>query len=170
MSDDNSAPVKVGYRGIPADLIETVPDNGGLFHWILASPMLMFLAWIWVDLVSHYSPIPFYWLDVILGLISFTLLIVLPFGVAAFFAITALPRLFSHAGWDVQPLEPVAEAELHMVRYRYQNRRRANNSWRQAWMRAAQGWVYLEIIAILVGAIVMIPVFFSVSEFGFGQP
>ena len=36
-------------------------------------------------------------------------------------------------------------------------------------MRAAQGWVYLEIAAIFIGAIAMIPIFFSVSEFGFGR-
>jgi hypothetical protein len=37
------------------------------------------------------------------------------------------------------------------------------------WIRAAQGWVYLEIIAIFVGAIAMIPLFFSAVDFGFGQ-
>jgi hypothetical protein len=132
--------------------------------------MLGFLAWTWVDLFAHYSPISFYWLDVVLGLLVFALVVVLPVGVGAFFAVTAVPRLFSHAGWDVQPLEPVSEAEMYTVRYRYQSRRRTANSWSHAWTRAAQGWVYLEIAAILVGAVVMIPIFFSVSEFGFGQP
>jgi hypothetical protein len=95
---------------------------------------------------------------------------VLPLGVAAFFLVSSLPRLFGHAGWDVQPLEAVSEAEMYMVRYRYVHRHRAANTWPQMWLRAAQGWVYLEIAAILVGAVVMIPIFFSVSEFGFGQP
>jgi hypothetical protein len=170
MADDRPEARRLVYRKVPADLIETMPDNGGLFHWILASPMLMFLAWIWVDLFAHYSPIAFYWLDALLGLLLFALVVVLPLGVGAFYAVTAAPRLFSHAGWDVQPLEAVSEAEQHLVRYRYRSRRRAANSWSQAWIRAAQGWVYLEIAAILVGGIVMIPIFFSVSEFGFGQP
>jgi hypothetical protein len=55
------------------------------------------------------------------------------------------------------------------VHYRYQARHWAANRWSRAWLRAAQGWVYLEIIAILLGAIVMIPLFFSAVEFGFGQ-
>ncbi|MCC6458481.1 MAG: hypothetical protein IT328_26260 [Caldilineaceae bacterium] len=170
MVDEKSEGAQARYRVVPADLVETDPDNGGLFHWILASPMLGFLAWVWVDLFAHYSPISFYWFDVLLGLLIFALVVVLPLGVGAFFVVSALPRIFSHAGWDVQPLEPVSEAEMHTVRYRYQSRRRASNSWGRAWTRAAQGWVYLEIAAILVGAIVMIPIFFSVSEFGFGQP
>jgi hypothetical protein len=36
-------------------------------------------------------------------------------------------------------------------------------------MRAAQGWVYLEIAAIFIGAIAVIPLFFSALDFGFGQ-
>ena len=37
------------------------------------------------------------------------------------------------------------------------------------WLRAAQGWVFLEITAIFVGAVAMVPLFFSATEFGFGQ-
>lgn len=170
MADDAPKAAQFERRQVPADLIETIPDNGGLFHWILASPMLIFLAWTWLDLFAHYSPISFYWLDAVLGLVIFVLVIVLPFGVGAFYLVTAAPGLFSHAGWDLQPLEPVREAEMHRVRYRYQQRRRAVTSWGQTWARVAQGWVYLEIAAILVGAVVMIPIFFSASEFGFGQP
>jgi hypothetical protein len=170
MADNNSEPARPTYRKIPADLVETMPENGALFHWMLASPMLIFVAWLWVDLFAHYSPLPSYGLDAVLGLAIFVFVVVLPLGVGAFYLVTAVPRLFSHAGWDVQPLEPVSEEEMHMVRYQYQSRHRAANSWGRAWMRAAQGWVYLEIAAILIGAVVMVPIFFSVSEFGFGQP
>jgi hypothetical protein len=169
MAEESGGPAQPAYRTVPADLVETAPDNGALFHWILASPMLIFVAWLWVDLFAHFSPLPNYWLDAVLSLIVFAFVVVLPLGVGAFYLITSVPRLFSHAGWDVQPLEPVSDAEIHMVRYRYQARHRAANSWRQAWVRAAQGWVYLEIAAILIGAVVMVPIFFSVSEFGFGQ-
>lgn len=170
MVDEKPDTKRLRFRDVPADLVETTPDNGGLFHWILASPMLIFLAWVWIDLFAHYSPITLYWLDVALSLIVFLLVIVLPFGVGAFYLVTAAPRLFSHAGWDVQPLEPLSEAEMHLVRYHYRERHRAPNRWRQAWIRAAQGWVYLEIAAILIGGVLMIPIFLSVSEFGFGQP
>jgi hypothetical protein len=170
MSEENAAPKRTAYREVAADLIETVPDNGALSHWILASPMLLFLAWLWVDLFAHFSPIANYWVDVVLGLIIFALVAVLPLGVGAFFLVSTFPRLFSHAGWDVQPLEPVSEAEMYTVRYRPVGRHRAATTWQQSWLRAAQGWVYLEIAVILVGAVVMIPIFFSASEFGFGQP
>jgi hypothetical protein len=156
-------------REVLADLIEASPENGGLSHWILASPLLLFVAWVWVDLFAHFSPIPFYWLDALLALVILAVLFVLPLGVGAFFLVTSFPRLFSHAGWDVQPLEAVREAEMYTVRYRFQGRHRAPNSWRQAWTRAAQGWVYIEIATILIGGVVMIPIFFSASEYGFGQ-
>lgn len=170
MVDKKNEAAQAAYRKVPADLVETMPENGALFHWVLASPFLIFVAWLWVDLFAHFSPFPNYWIDVILGLVIFAYVVVLPLGVAAFYLVTAAPRLFSHAGWDVQPLEPISESEIHMVRYRYQARHRAPNSWGRAWMRAAQGWVYLEIVAILIGAVVMVPIFFSVSDFGFGQP
>jgi len=91
-------------------------------------------------------------------------------GMGAHGLVTALPGLFNHAGWDAQPLESVREAEQYSVRYRFVARRRQPSSWRQAWVRAAQGWVYLEIFAIFVGAVLMVPIFFSASEFGFGRP
>jgi hypothetical protein len=154
---------------VPADLIETTPELGGLLQWLLASPMLLFLGWAWVDLFAHFSPVAFYWLDVGIALAVGSVGVVLPLGLAAFRLVTAFPRLFQHAGWDVQPLEPVSEAEQYTVRYDYRARRRAKLGWRRAWLRAAQGWVYLEIVAILLGGILMVPLFFSASDFGFGE-
>ena len=170
MTEQKPEAKKMAYREVAADLVETLPDSNGLLHWILASPLLLFLAWVWIDLFSHFSPISSYLLDALIGLVLFGLIAVLPLGVAAFYLVTALPRIFGHAGWDVQPLESVSEAELHTVRYRFQARRRAATTWGQTISRAAQGWVYLEIAIILVGAVVMVPIFFSVSDFGFGQP
>jgi hypothetical protein len=164
-----SSTARPAQREVPADLVEAQPENGGLFHWVLASPMLLFLIWLWADIFAHFSPISSYWLDALLATVIFVLIFVLPVGVGAFYLVTSLPRLFSHAGWDLQPLETVREAEQYLVRYRFVNRHRAPNGWGRAWVRAAQGWVYLEIAAILIGAVVMVPVFFSVSDFGFGQ-
>ncbi|MFN8489151.1 MAG: hypothetical protein U0350_16310 [Caldilineaceae bacterium] len=159
---------KFVHREVPADLIESTPGIGGIGYWLLASPWLIFLAWLWVDLVHLFSPLP-YWPDVVIGLILFVLVIVLPFGVLAHRLVLSFPRLFHNAGWDLEPLEAVKLAEQYLVRYRYQQRHWASNSWRRTWLRAAQGWVFLEIAAILIGAVAMIPLFFSVSEFGFGR-
>lgn len=169
MKDELQGRSRAGRRVVAADLIETIPERDGLFHWVLASPMLLFLAWTWTDLFAHYSPISIYLLDVLVGLIVLAVLVILPVGLAAFYGVTALPRLFGHAGWDVQPLEPVRESEMHLVRYRFRNRYRAANTWRQAWVRATQGWVYLEIAVILLGGVLMVPIFFSATEFGFGR-
>ena len=157
-------------RQVPVDLIETTPDGGGLFYWVLAAPMLLFLAWTWLDLFAYYSPIPFYWLDAVIGLALLIGLVVLPVGIGAFWLVSSLPRLFSNAGWDVQPLEPMNEAELPMIRFVFRKRQRAQNSWRRAWLRAAQGWVYVEIATILIGGLLIIPAFLSATEFGFGRP
>lgn len=165
-SSEKARPVR---RSVAADLVEAMPENGGMLHWILASPMLIFLAWVWVDVFAHFSPIPFYWLDVVLGLVVYALVFVLPLGYGAFFLVTTFPRVFSNAGWDVQPLEYVSEAEMYMVKYLFQARRRAPNEWGRAWIRAAQGWVYLEIATILIGGVAIIPIFISATEFGFGQ-
>ncbi|HXF60427.1 MAG TPA: hypothetical protein VNK95_02350 [Caldilineaceae bacterium] len=173
---DPAADAKAGPKGgraprrqVAADLVETTPESGGLFHWVLASPMLLFIAWVWVDLFAHFSPIPNYWVDALLGLALMVLWLVLPAGTAAFWLVTSLPRLFHHAGWNVQPLEPVTEAEAPWVRYVYRRRLRAKSGWRRIWLRAAQGWVFLEIAAIFAGGVLMIPLFFSAVEFGFGQ-
>ncbi|MBX3013166.1 MAG: hypothetical protein KF832_16730 [Caldilineaceae bacterium] len=156
-------------RQVRADLIEATPGMGALGHWLLASPMLLFLAWGWVDLVHVMSPLAQRWLNLGIGIILFAILIVLPFGYLAHAFVAALPRLFQHAGWEIRPLEPLKPEEAYTVRYLYQARHPAPFSWRRAWLRAAQGWVYLEILTIFVGAIGMIPLYFSALEFGFGR-
>ncbi|GIK72573.1 MAG: hypothetical protein BroJett021_15610 [Chloroflexota bacterium] len=158
---------KLEQRQVPADLIEATPGAMGM--WLLASPLLLFILWAWVDLFAHFSPIPWYWLDVLLGAGLFLVAAVLPLGWLAHRLVTSLPRLFQHAGWDVQPLEPVREQEMYLVRYVYQAKHRAPNSWQRQWLRAAQGWVYIEIAAILLGGVLMIPLFFSALDFGFGR-
>lgn len=154
---------------MPADLIEATPNHGALGQWLLASPLLLFLAWLWVDLFAHYSPLPWYWLDAILALLLYALAFVLPLGLLAHALVTALPRLFQNAGWDVQPLEPVAERDQYLVRYTPRARHRAPTNWARLWLRAAQGWVYWEIFVILAGAVAAVPLFFSALDFGFGS-
>ncbi len=156
-------------RIVPADLIETTPDANAALHWVLASPLLLFVAWAWVDIFAHVSPMRAHWLDIGLAVAAYVVVFVLPLGLAAHRVVTAAPRLFQHAGWDLQPLEPVAPEEQYLVRYAYRRQRRAPGSWRRRLMRAAQGWVYLEIAAIFIGAVLMIPLFFSATEFGFGR-
>ena len=160
---------KVSLREVPADLVEATPGHGALGQWLLASPLLLFLAWQWVDLFTHYSPLPWFWLDALLGVLLFALLLVLPLGLLAHALVTALPRLFQNAGWDVQPLEPVAEREQYLVRYTPRARRRAPANWGRLWLRAAQGWVYWEIFVILAGGVAAVPLFFSMLDFGFGR-
>lgn len=156
-------------REVPADLVEATPGNGALGQWLLASPLLLFLAWLWADLFAHYSPLPFYWLDMLIALVLFAFVLVLPLGLLAHALVTALPGLFQHAGWDVQPLEPVAEREQYLVRYVTRSRHRAPSNWSRLWLRAAQGWVYWEIFVILGGAIATVPLFFNMLDFGFGR-
>lgn len=153
-------------RTVTADLLESTPNALG--YWLLASPLILFLLWVWLDLFAHYSPLPRP-VDWVIGVAIFALFFILPLGYLAHRLVTSLPRLFHHAGWDLEPLEPISEREMYLVRYRYGDKYRAPNSWRRAWVRAAQGWVYLEIMSIFAGAILMIPIFFSVSEFGFGR-
>lgn len=158
---------KFERREVAAKYIEATPGAWG--QWILASPLIAFIGWVFLDLFAYYSPIPWRWLDLILGVIVFLVVIILPFGVAAHRLITSLPRLFQHAGWDVQPLEPVSHAEIYSVRYVGKEKERAPNSMRRQWLRAAQGWVYLEIAAILLGFVALGPLFFSALDMGFGQ-
>lgn len=67
------------------------------------------------------------------------------------------------------PLEKVEPSEQHVVRYVARTRERAATDGKRVWLRTAQGLVYLEIMAILFGAVAMIPLFFSAVEFGFGR-
>ena len=67
-----------------------------------------------------------------------------------------MPWLFQNAGWDVQPLEPVREAEQYVVRYQIRQRHRAPTNWSRTWLRVGQGWVYIEIFVILAGGVLMI--------------
>jgi hypothetical protein len=156
-------------REVPADLIEMTPDNGALGQWILATPLLLFLGWLWVDAFHLLSPLSVDWLNTVIGLLLYGVIVVLPLGYLAHRLVLALPRLFQRAGWNIQPLVAVAPAEQYLVRYRIRQKHWAANSWRRVWLRAAQGWVFLEIAAILFGAVGMIPLFFSAVEFGFGQ-
>jgi hypothetical protein len=164
--DTNS---KIVRRDVPADLIETTPGNSGLAYWILASPLLLFLLWLWVDLIRALHPLPLDWLNILLGVLLFVALIVLPLGLAAHRLILAAPRLFHNAGWDILPLEPVTQAEQYLVKYKYRTKHWAKRDWRRTWLRVAQGWVFIEIAVILIGAVVMLPLYLSAVEFGFGQ-
>lgn len=159
---------KVRRRSVPVNLVEATPGSGAAGSWLLASPLLVFLLWFWGDLFAYLSPLP-RMIDWIVGSLLYVFLFVLPLGLAAFWLVTSLPKLFHHSGWDVQPLESIAPEEVYQIRFIYRDRFRAKTTWVRTWMRSAQGWVYLEIAAIFVGAIVMIPIFFSVSEFGFGR-
>jgi hypothetical protein len=161
---------KLVRRVVPADLLETTPGAGGIGFWLLASPLLLFLAWLWADLFHLFvGPTTNYWLNALLALVLFVPIVVLPLGYGMHRLVLSLPALFHSAGWDVSPLEPVAPAEQYLVRYRFQARHWAPTDWSRLWLRTAQGWVYLEIATILAGAIVMIPLYFSAREFGFGQ-
>lgn len=156
-------------REVRADLVESTPTLAGLGYWILASPTLGFLGWLWVDLVAALSPIASGWLNVLIALLLFALLIVLPFGYLAYTLITAFPKLFQHAGWEIVPLEDVRLEELYTVRYRYQARRRGRLTWERLSMRLGQGWTFLEIALILGGALALPAIFLSASGFGFGS-
>ena len=169
MEKSREKPARPTRRKVPAILIEATPSLNGLGYWALASPILLFVGWFWVDLFAYFSPIPWRWLDLLLGAAVYVALFVLPLGYAAHWVVTAMPRLFQHAGWDVQPLEAVPAAEQYLVRYIYTEKHRAPTDGRRVWLRAAQGWVYLEIFAIFAGFIGMIPLFFSAVEFGFGR-
>jgi len=160
---------KPARRQTPALLIEATPPANGVGYWLLAAPMIVYLAWLWVDIFAYYSPIPWRWLDWMLGALVYWFLFVLPAGYAAHRLVTSFPRLFQHAGWDVQPLETVRPAEQYTIRYIFTGRRPAPLNRRRIWLRAAQGWVYLEVTAILAGFVLMIPLFFSAVEFGFGR-
>jgi hypothetical protein len=156
-----------GQRRVPARLVEATPAPLG--YWLLASPLLIFLAWTWLDIFQHYSSLPWRGLDVVVAGLLLAFLLVLPLGVVAHWLVSLWPRGFQNAGWDVEPLEPVRDAEKYTVRYRAVEKRRARSTWSRLWLRAAQGWVYLEIVAILIGGLLLIPLFLSAMDFGFGR-
>jgi hypothetical protein len=154
-------------RRVAANLVEASPNPAG--QWLLASPLIVYMGWLWLDIFNYYSPVPWRWLDMILGAVVYLLLIILPLGLLAHRLITSLPRLFQNAGWDVVPLEPVRESEQYMVKYVAQEKAYAPFTQARVWQRAAQGWVYIEIFAILAGALLLIPIFLSATRFGFGS-
>ncbi len=156
-------------RQVKADLVEATPRAGGWGHWILSAPGIGFSGWLWIDLFRILSPIHSRPIELALGVLSFGLLILFPFGYGAHRLVTSFPRLFQQAGWDVLPRETVRPQELPSVRYEYSTRLRAATDGKRVILRVAQGWVYLEIGAILAGFVVMIPLFFSAIEFGFGS-
>ena len=160
---------KQGRREVQARLVEATPRANGWGYWVLSAPTVVFLGWLWVDLFSLFSPIPWRPLDLLLGALAYVFLIVLPCGYGAHRFVTSFPRVFQQAGWRVQPCEPLRPAEQYAVRYVFTSQERANTDRRRILLRVAQGWVYLEIGAILAGSVAMIPLFFSALEFGFGS-
>ena len=161
------AHAKPQTRRVAAELVEASPAQAG--QWLLASPLIVFAGWLWLDFFNYYSPIPWRWLDIILGAAVYLFVIVLPLGLLAHRLVASLPRLFQNAGWDVTPLEPVRESEKYMVKYVAQAHTYAPTTQTRLWMRAAQGWVYIEIFAILAGGLLLIPIFLSATRFGFGS-
>lgn len=158
-----------GRRKVKAHLVEATPGGGAWGHWVLASPAIGFLGWLWLDLFGVFSPIASRPATLLLGAVIYFVLILLPFGYGAHRFVTSFPGVFQQAGWTVQPLEPVKPEEQHIVRYVCVTRERAGTDPRRILLRVAQGLVYLEIAAVLAGAVAMVPLFFSAVEFGFGS-
>ena len=156
-------------KAVQARLVEATPRANGWGHWILSAPTIIFLGWLWVDLFGMISPIQSSPLEMLLGVLIYVLLIILPLGYGAHRLVTSFPRLFQQAGWNVHLLESLRPAEQYSVRYTFVSRERAATDGRRILLRIAQGWVYLEIAAVLVGAVAMVPLFFSAVEFGFGR-
>ncbi len=162
-------PKRKGRRRVKAHLIEATPGDGGWVHWVLSAPAICFLGWLWLDLFRILSPIQSRPVDLLLGALAYVVLVLLPFGYGAHRLVTSFPGVFQQAGWTVQPLEPVKPEEQHVVKYVCLTKERAVTDGKRILLRAAQGWVYLEIGAILVSAVAMVPLFFSAVEFGFGR-
>ncbi len=156
-------------RKVQAHLVEATPSAGGLGHWILAAPGVGFLGWMWLDLFSFFSPFEPRPFELLIGTAAYVAFVLLPFGYGAHRFVTSFPGIFQQAGWTVMPLEKVEPSEQHIVRYIARKKERAATDARRVWLRVAQGWVYLEIMAILFGAIAIVPIFFSAVEFGFGR-
>lgn len=154
-------------RKVPARLVEASP--WALGQWLLASPLLGFLAWNWLEVAYGMGSSSWRWLAMAIGGFVYAFAFVLPLGFAAHWLVTRWPRLFQNAGWDVEPLEPVAPAEQYTVRFVAHERQKAPATWARVWLRAAQGWVYLEIAAILFAGLLLIPLFLSAVDSGFGR-
>ena len=152
-----------------AHLVEATPSAGGWGHWALSAPAICFLGWLWLDVFGILSPFQSRPVDLLLGTLTYVVFILLPFGYGAHRLVTSFPGIFQQAGWTVQPMEPVKPEEQHIVRYIGTTRERAETDGRRILLRVAQGWVYLEIGAILVSAVAMVPLFISAVEFGFGR-
>ena len=162
-------PKKKGRRRVKAHLVEATPPAGGWGHWLLSAPAICFLGWLWLDLFGVLSPIQSRPLDLLLGALAYVFLVLLPFGYGAHRLVTSFPGLFQQAGWTVQPLEPLKPQDQYTVKYLCLTKERAVTDGKRVLLRVAQGWVYLEIGAILVSAVAMVPLFFSAVEFGFGR-
>ena len=156
-------------RHVQARLVEATPRANGLGYWVLSAPTVIFLGWLWVDLIAFISPIPSRPLELLFAALVYVVLVILPFGYGAHRLVTAFPRVFQQAGWTVHSLEPLRPAEQYTAKYTFVSRTRAATDLRRVLLRVAQGWVYLEIAIVLVGAAVMVPLFFSAVEFGFGR-
>ncbi|MCY3899392.1 MAG: hypothetical protein OXF86_12505 [Caldilineaceae bacterium] len=168
MSSD-VVPEKKGRRKVKAHLVEATPQGVAWGHWVLASPAICFLGWLWLDVFGIITPFQSRAVDLLLGALVYAIFILLPLGYGAHRFVTSFPGVFQQAGWNVEPLEPVKPEEQHIVKYSCITRERAGTDGRRILMRVAQGWVYLEIAAVLTGAVAMVPLFFSAVEFGFGS-
>ncbi|MEM7132422.1 MAG: hypothetical protein AAF702_39330 [Chloroflexota bacterium] len=160
---------KIERLKVDVDLLEVTPTAGGLWHWMLASPALLFLAWNWIALLDALRVTNWSWLNILIGCVTFIVVWVLPLGYAAHWLVTAFPRIFQAAGWEEIPREEIADTKFYMAQRIYKDRERASTNWNRVWLRVAQGWVYLEIFGIFLGVILMAIIFFSVLQFGFGQ-
>ncbi len=155
-------------KEVRARLVEVTPSANGLSYWILSAPVIVFLGWFWVDLFELIAaaarPV-----GLALGTTTYIALIVLPLGYAAHRLVTSFPGIFQRAGWTVHPLAPLRPAEQYSVKYIVVSRERAATDVRRVLLRVAQGWVYLEVAIVLIGALAIAPLYFSAVEFGFGR-
>ncbi|MCY4089908.1 MAG: hypothetical protein OXF62_03740 [Caldilineaceae bacterium] len=153
---------------VRARLVEMTPGANGFYYWILSAPVIFFLGWLWVDLVELVSvasrPV-----GLTLGAATFVALVILPFGYGAHRLVTSFPGLFQRAGWTVHPLAQLRPAEQYTVKYIVVSRERAATDVPRVLLRVAQGWVYLEIAIVLIGALALPPLYLSAIEFGLGR-
>jgi len=153
---------------VRARLIEMTPGAQGFYYWLLSAPVIVFLGWLWVDLFGLVSvasrPV-----GLTLGAATFAVLVMLPLGYGAHRFVTSFPGIFQRAGWTVHPLAPLRPSEQYTVKYIFVSRERAATDVPRVLLRVAQGWVYLEIAIVLIGALALPPLYLSAVEFGFGR-